>query len=88
MIDLIGYIGALLFAICALPQAIKCYKEKHATGLSWLFLLLWLGGEICLLIYTIYTIGAFNPLVLNYVGNLFLLAVIIRYKICPKKLQQ
>ena len=85
MIELVGYVGALCFAFCAMPQAIKCHREKSADGLSWLFLILWLVGEICVSIYTYFTIGMLNPLMLNYAGNLIFLTVMIYYKVNPSK---
>jgi uncharacterized protein with PQ loop repeat len=42
----IGWLGAFLFAICAVPQVVKTWKTKKAGDLSWLFLLLWLFGEL------------------------------------------
>jgi uncharacterized protein with PQ loop repeat len=83
MIDIIGYIGAIAFGVCAAPQAWKCYRERCATGISGLFLTLWLIGEICMMIYTVAEIGWINPLMLNYVANLFFLIVIIRFKVKP-----
>jgi uncharacterized protein with PQ loop repeat len=84
MIEVIGYVGAFAFAISALPQTLKCYKEGHADGLSRYFLALWLIGEISMIAYTIATIGYINPLMLNYGFNLVLLLIIIRFKILPK----
>lgn len=85
MIELIGYIGSLLFAFCGLPQCIKCFREKNSDGLSWGFLFMWLGGELCLLYYTFFNIGLDIPLLMNYTINLLFLTVIFKYKIKPKK---
>ena len=78
MVEAIGWIGAVCFAICALPQAIKSYKEKTSAGISFLFLLLWTVGEVLTLLYIILTTMQL-PLIVNYVFNLMCLAVIIYY---------
>jgi uncharacterized protein with PQ loop repeat len=83
MIHLIGWVGSICFSICALPQTIRCYKQGHAHGLDTSFLLLWLLGEICLLIYTVYE--AFHlPLIVNYVFSLLSLLVILKYRFFPR----
>ena len=41
---LLGWIGSLCLAICALPQAWQSFKEKNSNGISWGFLMLW-GSE-------------------------------------------
>lgn len=80
MIELMGWIGAVLFALCAVPQAIHCIRVKSADGLSWSFLMMWLWGEILTLLYVILT-SADKILIFNYVFNLACLLVILRYKI-------
>jgi uncharacterized protein with PQ loop repeat len=79
--ELIGWIGAACFALCALPQAIQCYKQKHANGLNNLTLILWLIGEILTILYVLDK-GANDllPLFFNYVVNILLLMVILYYK--------
>ena len=80
MVEIIGWAGAVLFALCAAPQAIYCYKNKSAEGLSWPFLLMWSGGEILTLLYIVFTTADIILLV-NYVFNLLCLVVILWYKI-------
>ncbi len=80
----IGYIGAILFAFCAVPQVIKTWKTKRARDLSWLFLLFWLFGEVLTLIY----IGIDDvihqlthiPLYLNYAFNIILVLYLVYAK--------
>jgi uncharacterized protein with PQ loop repeat len=74
----IGWIGAFLFAICAVPQVIKVWKTKKADDLSWLFLLFWLSGEMFTFIYIVIDdllvkITHF-PLYVNYVFNIVLVS--------------
>ena len=76
MHEFIGWVGAFLFAICAVPQAIKTFKTKKADDLSWLFLLFWLFGEILMFAYIIVDDVALNirhyPLYINYVFNIIM----------------
>lgn len=81
--EIIGWIGSVLFAICGLPQAIQSYNEGHSDGLNWLFILPWLFGELFTLIYIIPK--GDMPLIFNYVLNLIFLLVILYYKIKPRK---
>jgi uncharacterized protein with PQ loop repeat len=76
---LIGWIGSFMLAICAVPQAYKSYVDKHSDGISWYFLLLWLFGEVFLLIYVINKLDI--PLIINYLCNIFIVVVILYYKI-------
>jgi uncharacterized protein with PQ loop repeat len=80
--ELVGWLGAIMLGICALPQAIQSYRTRSSKGVSLLFLLLWGGGEILTLIY----IGGTTmqlPLILNYIFNLICLAVIIYFWVFP-----
>lgn len=82
MLNILGWIGSILFAICGLPQAIKCYKEKHADGISTSFLLMWLFGEIFTMIYVLPKMDL--PLLFNYSINLVFLFVITYFKFRKK----
>ena len=84
LISSIGWIGSILFAICGIPQAYQCWKQKHADGLSWPFLLAWFFGEVLTLIYIFLKPKLDIPLVFNYVFNLSALLIIFRYKIYSK----
>mgnify|MGYP000418236679 CR=1 FL=1 len=76
----IGWIGSVLFAMCGLPQAVECAKHGHARGLSWGFLLMWLGGEVFTIAYVVWK-GSDPILLANYLVNLIFLAIMLRYKI-------
>jgi len=75
--------GSLLLAFCATPQAIKCWRDGHAHGLAWSFLLMWGGGELLTFAYVI--AKADYPLIFNYLFNLILIAVILYFKIYPRE---
>ena len=75
---LLAWLGSIALALCALPQAIKCVRDRSAAGLSWWFLGLWTVGELCMLGYALGTRQ--TALAVNYGANLALLAVMWRYK--------
>lgn len=85
MLDVVGYVGAGLLAICAFPQMIMCAVEGHARGISHLFLLSWYIGEILMLYYCVAVIGTSGPLFYNYLANVIMLSVIARYKYWERK---
>ena len=87
MIELIGWIGSTLFALCALPQVIMVWKQKHARGLSWGFLNMWLWGEILCFCYVASQPTLQIPLLANYVLNFILLLVIFYFKLKGKLLK-
>lgn len=82
--EIIGWIGGLLFAFCAVPQAIKTYKTKLAGDISWWFLGMWVFGEIFTLIYVIDDNTFYGnwqyPLLANYFFNIILVSFIIFVK--------
>jgi uncharacterized protein with PQ loop repeat len=80
--DLIGYIGSIMLAICGLPQAIESFKTKSSEGLTWGFLSLWFFGEIFTFVYVLPKMDL--PLLINYSANIIFLGIIIFYKIKPK----
>lgn len=80
MVELLGYIGALMFAFCGLPQLIHTVRTGDASGISWGLLVLWLGGEILTLLYVSLKDSAHVPLVLNYVLNIIMLLALIWIK--------
>ena len=83
MLEIIGWIGSFLFAICGLPQAIQSYRDGHSRGLNWAFIAAWLGGEICTIAY-VFPKGDL-PLLTNYFANLVFLLIILRFKIWERK---
>jgi hypothetical protein len=80
--DVYGWIGGLLLAVCAIPQAILSYKKGNAEGVSVIMLLLWLLGEICTLIYV--SPKKDWPLIINYSANIVCIGIICWYKFFPR----
>jgi len=76
LIEIIGWIGAVLLATCGLPQLYHTLKTKNFDGLSITFLLWWLLGEILTFTYVLYV--AFKwPLVFNYSLNILIPIIIL-----------
>ena len=76
IIDIFGWSGAFLLATCGLPQLIKTIKTRSFDGLSFLFLVWWLAGEILTVTYIFYT--AFRlPLIFNYTFNIIVVTIIL-----------
>lgn len=82
--EVIGWIGSVFFAICALPQAIHTFRTKRSDDLSELFLWFWFLGEVFTLVYIIYgdiKNGIYHfPLYFNYIFNLLLLFYLLYAK--------
>ena len=77
MMEVIGYLGAICFAVCPIFQLIKAFKTKSVDDISYLFLFTWLFGEIFMVIYIVdnnMKAGIWQyPLLLNYAVNLLIL---------------
>lgn len=84
MVDLIGWLGSVLLAVCGLPQALKSIREGHSRGVSPTFLMFWLGGELCYLYSTAAKFGLVSWLVFNYVGNIVFVLVILYFAVFPR----
>jgi uncharacterized protein with PQ loop repeat len=81
--EYIGWIGSILLAFCGLPQAIESYKTKNSDGLTWGFLGMWGMGEIFTIIYILPKWHW--PLIFNYTANIIFIAIILYYKLKPKR---
>lgn len=84
MMEVVGWIGSILFALCAVPQAWQSWRQKHSDGLSWSFLLMWFFGEVLTIIYVLQKEDV-APLLANYCFNIALLLVIIWYRLFPQR---
>ena len=83
--EVIGWIGNVCLSICGVPQAWQCYKAGNSNGLSVGFILLWATGELLTFSYILSFEKTTWPLIVNYMTNILVLMVMIRYKIWPRK---
>jgi uncharacterized protein with PQ loop repeat len=83
---LIGWIGSVAFAVCGIPPAWECYKNKSAKGINPTFIGLWLLGEVCYVISILMKFGWVNWMMFNYIANLLSIGVIIFYLLKDNKL--
>lgn len=81
LIQILGWLGSICLAVCAIPQAWMSYKEKHSEGISFAYLLLWAFGEVFALAYVYDKLDL--PLLLNYATNILVLGIILYYKVKP-----
>jgi uncharacterized protein with PQ loop repeat len=77
-----GWVGGILLAFCGIPQALHCYRKGNAEGIDWVFLMVWLGGELLTIAYVFPKQDL--PLLFNYAMNIVLLLIIVRYKVWPR----
>ena len=80
IIEGFGFVGGIMLSVCSVPEAIKSYREKRCD-IGWGMLLLWLGGEIGLLVYEVKTMAL--PRLINYFLNLLCILVLVFYKRKP-----
>lgn len=81
--EILGWIGSIAFALSAIPQMFKSYKDKNSDGLAWGLLILWIVGELFSLLYVL-PLNQY-PMITNYIVNLIFLFVILYYKINPTR---
>lgn len=83
MIQAIGAVGVFLLSVCAVPQAVRSYRDGHSRGISGWFVSAWFFGEVLTLVFAAAT-GAPNLLIVNYAANIAALLVVIWYTIRPR----
>jgi len=79
MIENIGWIGSVLLAFCAVPEVYRTFKDSKCHA-GWGLLLTWYLGEILSIIFILST-SAQSQLIFNYSLNIFLLSIMIYYKV-------
>lgn len=90
LVETIGWVGNILFAVCGIPQVIKTYQSKSAKDLSVVFLWLWFAGELLTFVYIVIgdlkTATTHFPMYFNYAVNIFMACFLIYAKYYyPKK---
>ena len=84
MEEIIGWLGNGLLAICAIPQALKAYRNGHSKGISWMFIICWFFGECLAFTYHLSTSDRI-PQIFNYIINITGTSVILYYRIFERK---
>lgn len=88
VIETIGVIASLCFAISGVPQMIRSIKEGHSNGVSHGTIWLWLGGEALMFLYTLLSFIVTNTIALspaillmvNYGFNFIVVGIVAAYK--------
>ena len=78
-LDILGWASTICFSLCALPEVIHARKHNR-VGLTWGLLILWLVGELCIIV----PIAIENPipyLLVNYGINIAFLIYLIKVKL-------
>jgi uncharacterized protein with PQ loop repeat len=83
--DVIGWSGSIAFAVCGLPQAWDCFRNKTAKGISPVFVGLWLLG--CYIASVLMKFGWVSWMMFNYTINLVSIAVIGYYLVRDRNMQ-
>ena len=73
-----GWAGGILLAFCGLPEAIATIV-RGSCALSWGLLLMWLFGEIFVLIPVWLRVKK-NWLLVNYIANIIFVLIMVYYK--------
>jgi len=74
MTEMVGLVGSVLLAICALPLTIEAVV-KGKVDIQTTFLALWFIGEVCMLVYAISLRDGI--LMFNYGANTALLLPVV-----------
>lgn len=78
VLEIVGWVGSMLLAFCALPQAVESWRTKSSRGVTWGLLWMWGLGEVLTFVYVWPKMEV--PLLFNYSVNIVLLGVIVYYK--------
>jgi uncharacterized protein with PQ loop repeat len=81
---MLGWVGAIFFAFCAVPQVIRTLKDGHAQNLSSLFLWMWFSGALLCAGGTLLDVGVVPWLLFNYALSLLCVLVLLCYKLSPR----
>lgn len=83
--EVLGWLGAILFSCCGIPQVIKTYRTKSTKDLSWWFLLMWFGGEVFTTIYVAYCNVTTDKIQWSLLTNYFINIGIVIYLLYLKR---
>lgn len=84
MFEIIGWLSSFFLGACGVPQAYFSWKRGKADDISWTFLIFWQAGEILGTIYVLSFTQIPFPILVNYIINIIVISIILRYKIKPR----
>lgn len=76
--EVIGWIGSILLAACAIPEVVNAFKTGKC-GITWGMLLVWQVGEVLTWIAVVAKIGSLF-LIFNYTANIIFISYLIYVK--------
>jgi len=82
-LELIGMLGNLLLAFCALPASVLAIKRGNCDHVGVSLMIPWSLGEVLALYYALQFESI--PLNINYVANIVFLAILWYFKIFRRK---
>lgn len=85
IIQVIGYLSSVIFAVALSPQVWRTYKSGNAKALAPLFLHLSFSGETLMAAYIILQHSWDLPLLISCFMNMLFLGIIYRYLYWPRK---
>lgn len=84
MIENLAYLASFLFVTATAAQAIKCWKDGNADGLSHILIWKLIVGFSIMTIYTVEVLNCDPVLMFAYTGQLSLFMIITKYKYFPR----
>ena len=82
LLEILGWLGAGILGVRAMPQAYKCWKQGHADGISKSFLWLWIFGQLFMLAH--FSLGASSiSMVVYSIYVLIVVSIIMWFKYFP-----
>ena len=84
IMEIIGWVYTICFAICYIPQIVKSLKTKNVNDISVSLFILSLLGYISAIIYTLSDIGFNLILITNYIFGAICSLLMIIIFLCYK----
>ena len=92
MIEAIGWLANMLFAITGAPDVIKSFRNKTPPGMTWFMLIIWFSAEIFSAIYIgvrdygdeVYHLPMYVSYLFGFILVTFLIIFKRRYKDGPR----
>lgn len=85
LVEIVGVIGAVAFALSGIPQAIQSVRLGSSRGMAGGTVALWMVGEVAMLAYVLAKYPSDLALVGNYAVNLFLVGTIAWLWVFPRR---